>query len=438
MPSARSRQPRPIPQRCRRPVAIVSLIAGAIGALAQPAVGTPDTVLAIRSRQVELHYRLVDAGPGARVELWYTRDRAATWQRWGVHEDHSRPLVFDAPGEGLYGFVLIVSDGGQTSSPPPGAYTPPQRWVFIDYTPPLAQWDNVEPAEAFSSRRIVYLRWTAHDDNLPSRSVALFYHSSADQTWRVIDAALPNTGRYDWKVPAELAGHVTLELAVRDLGGHVIERFYGPIPLDNWLTSPITLTSSTTRPAAERTSEPARAGKSPAAASQPSLAERRKAEQLYQQGSWHLVRGQYAVAAERFHEALEIDPNMLSARNDLAGIYYTRKDYPSAIAEYDQVLKRDGRHRAALRGAALAYVAQRQYARSRDMLERLLMANDKDAQASLDLGDVLFMTGDRPGALGHWTQAARVDPAAEAVIRKARRRLELYGPGSNMKTADAR
>ena len=439
MPAARPLQPQPILPGFGLALAIVLLITGVIGMLTHPAWAGSDTVPPIRSRQVELQYRLVDASPAARVELWYTRDRAFTWQRWGVHEDHTLPLVFDAPAEGLYGFLLIVRDGEETSPPPPDARTRPQRWVFVDYTPPLVQWDNVEPADAFASRRLVHLRWTAHDDNLPSRPVALSYHSSVDQKWHAIDTALPNTGRYDWSVPVEVAGRITLRLAVQDLGGHVVERLYGPVPLDRWLASPVTLTSSATQPAAAPVPKTTIEKKPPRPdANRTDLTERRKAEQLYHQGSWHLVRGQYALAAERFREVMETDPSMLAAVNDLAGIYYLQKDYPKAIEHYNQVLKQDRQHQAALRGAALAYVAQRQYAQSRDMLDRLIDANGTDAQAWLDLGDVLFMMGDRDGALSRWGHAARPGSSAdaEAVIRKARRRLELYGPTSNLKTAD--
>lgn len=424
MPLVRSRRLRRVPRDSRWRSTLVPLAAAVIGALTPVAFGSPDTVLAIRSRRAALEYRLVDATPATQVELWYTRDRAATWSQWGIHADHAQPLVFDAPAEGLYGFVLIARDGEEAFDPPPAARAQPQCWVFIDYTPPLVQWDSVEPAGAFASRRIVHLGWTAHDDNLPRRPVALSYQSSVDQMWYTIDAALPNTGRYDWQIPVDLAGQVTLKLAVRDLGGHVVERQYGPVPLDRWLTSPVVMSPPATRPADDHASgAPARV--EPRATTRPSLAARQRAEQLYQRGSWHLLRGQHPVAAERFREALEIEPDLLEAWNDLAGIYYLQKDYAKAVEHYNEVLKRDEKHQAALWGAALAYVAQRQYAQSRAMLERLLAADDKNAEAWLDLGDVLFMTGSRAEALSAWSRAAEVDASAADVIGKAQRRLTL-------------
>jgi len=235
----------------------------ALGALSAifccaPAVSVlaePPAITKVRSRRAELYYRLDDASPQAEVELWYTRDRSGTWQRWGVQVHHDRPIVFEAPAEGLYGFYLIVYDNGQASSEPPGPETPAQRRIFIDYTPPLVQWDSIEAGNAFASRRIVQLRWTAHDSNFPSRPVSLSYQSSIDQTWHIIGIDLPNTGQFDWRVPDEAAGQVTLKLAVRDLGGHIVDRLHGPVPIDRWLEAGIDL------PERQPTTHPASPGK---------------------------------------------------------------------------------------------------------------------------------------------------------------------------------
>jgi len=200
------------------------------------------------------------------------------------------------------------------------------------------------------------------------------------------------------------------------------------VPVSTWLAS------VSTRAAGVEEHPPAGSGQptsAPAdlATTRPAgadLATRQKAQERYQQGNWHLTRGQYALAAERFREALELDPGMLEAMNGLAGIYYLQEDYDQATRLYEDVLKRDSRHPEALRGAALAHVARKHYAQSRDMLTRLLAVNDKDAEALLDLGDVLFMMGDRDGARQHWRRAATADVSATEVVAKARRRMDLY------------
>jgi tetratricopeptide (TPR) repeat protein len=400
---------------------------------AQTAQPTP-----IRSRTIELHYRTIDADENARVELWYTRDRGATWVRYGnSDEGQTNPILFTAPAEGLYGFTLTLADAEASNPQVPGAnpnsaapHAPPQHWVFIDSTPPLVQWDGVEAAEDFATRRVVHLRWTAYDDHLTARPVVLAWQSSVDGAWQAVAPPIANTGRYDWTVPADVTGQITLKLTVSDLGGHAVERIYGPVPIDRWLKTSATGLPAT-QPAAVAETRPATesllsltAGSPPAPVD---IEKRLKAQDLHRQGAAHLKSGRYAVAAERFRAALEADPDLLAAQCDLAGIYYLQQDYTEALELYNTILARDPRYVPALRGASLAYGALRQYPQTRDMLKRLLAVMDNDAQAWFDLGDAMFMMGDTAAARSHWTRATTVDPTAEAVIRKARRRLELYG-----------
>ena len=413
-----------------------ALLAGvALCAVATQTLAEQELVQAVRSRHVELQYRLPDASPEAQVELWYTRDRGTSWQRWGTHKDHDRPIVFEAPAEGLYGFTLIVNDKGVFSAPPPTGHAQPQRRVFIDYTPPLVQWDSVEPVEAFASRRAVQLRWTAHDANLSSRPVSLSYLCSIDQSWCVIEEELPNSGQYDWSVPAQVAGQITLKLAVRDLGGHVVERLYGPVPIDRWVAKGIPLPETSTRPTGPHgsmvTSRPAQPTTNPAGLKFLANADRQKVEQLWSRGSWHAGRNEYAVAAERFREALEIDPTHVPSLYDLGVIHYYQKDYPKAIEKFRSVLEQDPRHQLALRGIHESYIGQRQYAKSYEVLQQLVRLNDKDARTWLDLGDVLFKM-ERPGdAREMWNKALQADPSAARVIHDAKWRLSRYGAGAS-------
>lgn len=407
----------------------------------QPVSGlsVPGAPILARSQVIELDYRTSGAGSSVEIDLWYTRDRAVTWQRYGSDHDRQSPIEFTAPAEGLYGFFLVVKEGERASSGAPQSGQAPHRWVFIDYTPPLVQWTGVEPNDDFIHRRSVQLRWIAHDDHLCNRPVSLDYQCSVDQQWQVIERDLPNNGRYDWTVPATVSAQLTLRLTVRDRGGHVVERLLGPMPLSKWQSGFATQPASTSfeifrggpasRPALPLgllDAEPA-----PRLGAGLGSAERQRAQALYKQGSWHLLRGQYALAAERFREALEADPAMVAAMNDLAGIYYLQKDYHKAVELYGGALKVDRQDPQALRGAALAYVALRQYPKSRDLLRQLLSANDRDAEALLDLGDVMFMMGDRDEARQNWDRAATADLKADEVVRKAKQRLQLYGSASS-------
>lgn len=407
-----------------------SFVAMVVAAGAGPAVSRAAEPLTLRTRTAELHYRLVGTSAGAEVELWYTRDRGVRWTKYGIDPDGQSPFRFEAPAEGLYGLTLVVRGSSHEAARPPQPHDPPQRWVFIDYTPPLLQWRSVLPTKE-GDQRIMQFSWTAHDDHLLSRPVTLSYQSSVDQQWKTIAANVANAGRYDWNVPADTQGTLTFKISVRDQGGHVVERMHGPVSLAAMLAVPV-------QPAADV--EPTAKDVAPqrddtdrtltVAESGVSMQDQRRAEELYKRGSWHLVRGQYDLAAERIREALQLDPQMLDALTDLAGIHYLQNDYGQAIALYNDVLKVDGTHGPALRGSALAYVAKREYAKSRDSLKRLLEANGTDAKALLDLGDVLFMMGDRTNARARWDEASQVNGAGDDVVRKAQQRLKLYGPSA--------
>lgn len=396
------------------------------GALETVLVQAADAPLAINSHEVELHYRLNGGNQDAAVELWYTRDRGASWQRGASQKRGQGPVIFSAPAEGLYGFILTVQGAGAISNPPT-AFQSPQRWVFVDYTPPLVQWDGVDLEEKRADARAAHLRWTAYDDNFASRPIALAWQADGDSKWHGIETALPNLGRYDWQIPREVAGSIRLKITARDQGEQVVERIHGPIAVASVAaaTQPVQVVADR-RPAAE--TQPATASR-PTAAVTP--ANRHHAEELARQGAWHLERGQNALAAERFREALEANPEALSAASQLASVYRLQKDYGKATELYRQVLARNSGDVAALRGLALVHAAQKEYVQSRDALQQLLQSNRNDAEGWLDLGDVLFMMGQQGEARRHWQRALQVDPEARAVMEKARRRMELYGTGSS-------
>ncbi len=374
----------------------------------------------VRSRKVEMHYQLAGASEEALVALWYTRDLGATWVRYGLDLDGESPFLFEAPAEGLYGISLLPDDGRHLHGP--SEIARPQRWLFLDDTPPLVQWDRVEPADDFAVKRELRLGWTAHDSHFPARPVALMYQSSLDQKWRMIEREWPNSGRYLWTVPKEVTGQVALKIVVRDRGGHAVERVFGPVPVARWQAIPTTSQPAATEAPSDRpTTQPA--------FDPVSAAHRQRAEQLYRQGALHRRRGQYDLASVRLKEALEHNPNHLSALNDLAGLNYLGENYDDAIAGYLDVLRRDDDHVNALRGAALAYMARRDYPNSKAMLQRVLAVQETDAQSWLDLGDVLFMMGDVSQARSSWEQAGlNDDTEAASITARARQRLSRLKP----------
>jgi len=436
------RQPNSHDPKCK--YAFLCLMAGMISVQTGLAKESVDSPTLIRSQLVELHYQLKGGSSCAQVELWFTRDQGITWHRYGMDRDSVSPLVFKAPAEGLYGFKLIAQDGDISSSQPPKPYELPQRWVFVDYTPPLVQWDDVEPADDFVKNRKVHLRWTAYDRHMPNRAVSLSYQSSLDQTWHVIDEALPNVGRYDWVVPEKVSGQITFKITIRDRGGHVVERLYGPEPIQRWIKTSVVPTAMvkdektgstvTTRPADERPSTK-KADLNKIFSSDTY----KKAEALYSQGCWYLDRGQYALAVERFKEALKLHPQMPTVLKSMAKAHYYMEDFPKALEFYKQVLAQKELDPEALRGAAEVYATQKRYPQSYELLSKLLAVDETNTETWLDLGDVFYQMGDLNRARYHWQKAATLDESAIAVVKKARGRLNRFTSlRSSLTTANAK
>jgi len=217
------------------PTAIASwLMMFGLSGLVRGALPPPDAeVPRIGVREFHIHYQVAEPTDVRDVELWYTPDCGNTWLRYESESpQRSSPLSFVAPREGLYGFLVIVRNEAGASSPPPTRQTEPQQWCFVDWTPPLLQFHTVQKDAMFTASRRVLLRWTAYDAHLLDRPIDLYYLLADQPLWIPIEQHLPNSGRYDWRVPDSIGGRMIIKLVVADRGGHVVERFSEPLRID--------------------------------------------------------------------------------------------------------------------------------------------------------------------------------------------------------------
>jgi tetratricopeptide (TPR) repeat protein len=415
-------------------------VAGLVFALAVAvAFGQPARPTAIQAKRFAVGVRLANDSPLAtQLTLWYTRDKGQTWHHGPGARAGEQRVVFDAPGEGLYGFYFTAQAATGAEIAPPGRGATPQRWVYVDYTPPLAQWKYIDVITDAQGERRVAMDWVAYDANFDARPIAIEYQRAGQSAWQSIDDAVPNSGQYDWRPPDDLTGRVTFKLTTCDLGGHRVERLFGPLSLDMpRVVSQTRPHAPATQPALDElvagppappngpTTQPA-SSSLPAPPSDPAKVDR--ARRLYAQGTWHRRRGHYADAMERYLEALALDGSLLEARTDLAGVLVKQGRYGEAIEQYQQVLRFDASRPAALEGLALAYAARREYPAAREQLERLLLLDEGNARAWLELGDVVYQMGDRFGARSHWHKAATVNPDEVEIVMNAKNRLSLFTP----------
>ena len=387
--------------------------AGAVAVCAN----TASNPVTVQSQRFDVHYNVSPtSAPLTSVELWYTADRGKTWHRFGDDTDRRSPVQFLAPREGLLGLFIVLRNRFGASSESPTSETRPQQWVFVDYTPPVLQIQEVRVARTAAGERTVQLRWSAWDTHLPARPIDVSYRVAEETTWTPIARRLANLGRYDWVVPAAVTGPVWIRLSVRDRGGHETRLTRGPLAVG------APKAAGDVDPVAPVSAKAATPGPSPSAVLDPQTI--READTLFKLGSFYLLRGNLDVASERFREALQLNPTHTGAQNDLAGVLYRKGTFAEAIDAYQRLLADRPRHSGALEGLALAHAGRHEYRAARERLEELLKIDSSNARTWLNLGDMVLMAGEPMAARSYWSKALTVDSRNTDAIRSATVRLQ--------------
>ncbi|MGB2985793.1 MAG: tetratricopeptide repeat protein [Phycisphaerae bacterium] len=382
--------------------------------------GGEGPVVPVRSSVVDIEYVVnEDALPLDSVQLWYTLDHGATWQEYGLDEDRQSPITFHAPREGLYGFFLVASNATGPSSVTPTGATQPHQWAFVDNTPPIVQLHPLRQT-IMLGQRVLQIRWTAIDAHFGPRPVEITYQQPPDESWHPVTLdSLANTGQYDWRLPEDLHGPITLRLAVSDRGGHrvISDRQVFEIARASLNDSP-TAMSATTPVTAGSTSVTA-----PALSGSPRA--KKRASRLFAEAVEHRKRSEFREGIARLREAVRLDPERAEAFAEMADMLYRVGDWDRALNAYELALRQQPTMRAALRGAAIVYRQRNDHAMAARYLRAILRYNPNDAEVWMNLGDIAVFQGDEVLARECYTRATEMAPDASQVVENARKRLAL-------------
>ena len=82
-------------------------------------------------RRFQLDYDIESVGPSgvAKAELWVTRDGGRNWSSAGIDRDKKSPHVIDAPGEGIFGYRMVIESGNGLAGRPPQSGDLAEVWV---------------------------------------------------------------------------------------------------------------------------------------------------------------------------------------------------------------------------------------------------------------------------------------------------------------------
>lgn len=170
----------------------------------------------INTPQLAIPFRVTNVGVSGvpTMDLWVTRDNGRAWQK--VPRSNDEPLgtlpatpgdgealvkrfAYTAPGEGLYGFKVVVRSGVGIGDADPRAGDAPKCLVEVDTTRPEVLLTVTRGAGA--DVRNVTIEWSAKDKNLLDRPVTLLWSKAKDgPDWEPIVADLDAKGRYVWTI----------------------------------------------------------------------------------------------------------------------------------------------------------------------------------------------------------------------------------------------
>ncbi len=397
------------------------MLVGVCASVAQSDEG----LVPVRARVFDIQYRInEEAFPLESVHVWYTLDRGKTWHDSGPDEDRQSPITFEAPEEGLYGFLLVATNRTGPSSYAPHEATTPHLWAQVDATPPVVQLHRPRLATVLG-RRVIQVRWSALDAHFAPRPITIEYQRLPDDDWRpVTPDPLANTGRFDWRVPRDLHGAVAVRVTATDRVGHRVSGSAHVIELPR--DEPARAAPAALRPLspADELSDP----RGPTLHGSARAQER--ARKLFAAAVAHRERGEYREAVTRLREVVTLNPYWARGFAEMGDVLYRLGDMDRAVGAYELALRREPTMRAALRGAAMVHRQRKNYSEAAAQLRTILRYNPNDAEVWMNLGDIAVFQGDEVLAQECYLRATRIDPDATQVMVDARKRLALMAEAS--------
>lgn len=413
----------------------------------------------LKTNRIVLNYRAAKGSSEVtHAEAWITSDRAITWKK--ISAPFGAPkgkITVEAPGDGLLGVYLILYNNAGPSSPPPEPGTAPQQWVQVDRVSPFVQLLELRPDPFFDQNREVNIRWKSEDDSLIDRPVSLFFKPAEGTSFQTIAELQQAVSEYRWTVPSSVQGRITVKAVALDRAGNIGESVIDSLVIPAEAVKPLVVarteptaapraTATTPEPSGPRTI-PMDMVTTPTATpgnSQISLTPEQtygeppkerettqkvpvaEARRRYDLGTVHRQKGENAIAMVKFREALAMDPGLIEARNDLAGLLVLAGQHAAAEQEYKRVLDQDANYKPALKSLALVQAHRKNYRSAAQTLGRLLAVDPMDGEAWLYLGDVTMFMGDKAAARQHWNKAVNTQTAVAEVKERARKRLTIY------------
>lgn len=132
-------------------------------------------------------------------------------------------IDYEAPRDGLYGFVLQPISGAGTKQDDPRAGDSPQYLVYVDTTMPEMTFKNVKVTGSGLNGPLVEIEWDAKDSGSGFHPEPIILEYSEDgQKWKNVVAAktTANTGRYTWEIVDKKLWKFFIRGSATDMAGN--------------------------------------------------------------------------------------------------------------------------------------------------------------------------------------------------------------------------
>ena len=180
----------------------------------------------VSSTRVNFNFELKEVGPSgvSLVELWYTQD-GRSWNKHPLRygdDPTQKNILFNAPGEGIYGITLVAKSGVGLGDRPPQIGDRPQMWIEVDTTKPVVQLLNVLVSTGADKGKLK-ISWQARDKNLSREPITLSYAEQRAGPWTTIAEKIPNVSPHTWLMPERIPYQFHLKVEAIDQAGNIGE-----------------------------------------------------------------------------------------------------------------------------------------------------------------------------------------------------------------------
>ncbi len=372
-------------------------------------------------RGFDVSFEVADAGDGDLVTLWHTTDDGKTWSRGERVPAVDGKIGFLADRDGMHGFRLTVNDEDGAVAGDVETF-----WAWVDGSPPVLQLHPLRVEDETAIRPVVLIGWTAIDVGLVDRPISLSYRSGLEGSWIGIEAAVANTGSYDWRVAEGTTGEMTVRVRCVDRAGHrssavavvrIPDFRRREIPDRVGRGGPARAFSGREfeRIGEDRSEFGGRSGIPEA--------DRLRADRILELARQHADRAEYRLAASRLRDVLAIDPNRAEALVTLGGVLYAQGKPSESLESFELALAQRPDSFEALEGSALVHIGQQRFGEAVSQLSRIVRHRPDHAQTWLHLGDVAIYQGDEILAREHYKRVLDIGSAPADIVGQTRLRL---------------